>query len=228
MLQQYDKEHLVTGLYDRGLLQFGDFTWTLKSGRRSPIYYNQRKITSINPTLEMSRAEQRMLINNAVYAYSHEVLKYKKEIDHIYGIPQAMTHLSGMVALRSCVSSVWGRIGKKQHGEHDALEGDYQPGDKVLQLDDVVTDAGSKIESAAKFNEVNLETAGFVVMLDREEGGAQAVNDAGYQITAITGLTEAVGILRQNNRIGDKEIGWVEKYHEDLRAHDINSTFMLK
>lgn len=223
-----DPERLAVGLYDRGLLKFSNFEWTLKSGRKSPIYYNQRPVMSIDPTLEMFAASQRQVSAGVVDAYVDFV--YKDGSDHIYGIPQAMTHVAGAVALQAGRSSLWGRVGKKDYGKHEGIEGNYRKGDLVTQLDDVVTDAGSKLESGAALRAAGLVTKQFVVMFDREEGGIQALRhhpDTPYHIEAILGLSMAVDALRQNDRIGAQEIGWVQQYHEGLQAEGVVSSFKV-
>jgi orotate phosphoribosyltransferase len=229
-LPSYDPERLVVGLYDRQLLQFGDFSWTLKSKRKSPIYYNQRPITSVDYNLDMSPNDQRVLVQDAVNAYAQRV--QRSSVEHLYGIPQATTHLIGMVGLATGRSTLWGRVGGKDYGAHASIEGTYYEGQRVLQLDDVVTNADSKIESAHSLDKAGLQTLGFVVMLDRQEGdekatGMETVRQAGYEIEAIVVLSQAVEILKQNGKIGGQEIGWVQRYHEGLRADGIATSFSL-
>ena len=221
-----EHEELIVGLFDRELLKFGDFLWTTKSGRSTPIYYNQRPITSINfGPGAMRPLAQRVVLNLAVNAYVKEAKT--SEADHIYGIPQSSTHLMGMVALRAEMSSLWGRVTENDYGEHNKIEGFYSAGQSVLQFDDVVTDAGSKLDSASGLALAGLQTEGFVVMFDRQEGGTQTVEDAGYSIRSVFSLSEAVAVLEQNKRLGSQEIGWVVKYHEDLQASGVLSTFTL-
>jgi len=63
-----------------------------------------------------------------------------------------------------------------------------------------------------------LSTQGFVIMFDREEGGAEVVSDAGYDMVAINGLASAMNMLKEAGRIGAQEFEWVSQYHEQLRA----------
>ncbi len=212
-------EEMVTGFYDREVLAFSDFEWELKSGRKSPIYYNQRKITSFNSELEMNRLKQRRIRDLAVRAYA-ETVDVLPDFEHIFGIPQAMTALGGAVMQLSGESMLWGRVGEKSYGVSGAIEGDFVAGQSVVALDDVITTAASKLETAELLDSKGLRPTAFVVMFDREEGGAESLQDEGYDLVAITGLAQAMDILRSNGRIGSQETDWISQYHEDLKYDD--------
>jgi orotate phosphoribosyltransferase len=213
------KEELVLGLYEREIIKFGEFT--LKSGRKSPIYYNQRPLLSVDRNLQMIPARQKKVAQLAVQGYAY----HSEGHDTLYGIPQAATAIGALVAHEIGASYIWGRVGKKEYGKHEAVEGDFQNGDLVLQLDDVVTDAGSKIDSAANLTEAGLRTDGFVVMLDRQEGGKQALAEAGHSMHSVITMSEVALILNENNVIGAQEIEDLQAYHEDLRDEGIHSSF---
>ena len=170
----------------------------------------------------MSQVKQRGLLRDTIDAFAERI---DLSADHVYGIPQGMTHFAGMVAMKLDRSSLWGRIGTNSYGEHKPIEGAFDDGDMVVQLDDVVTDAGSKLDSARMFENYGLNTSEFIIGLDRQEGGAQAVNEGGYSIQSIFDASTAVEVLRMNNRIGLREINWMKQYHEGLRNDGIHSTF---
>lgn len=222
MAFQYEKlEELVVGLYDRDAIRFSDFAWTLKSGRKSPLFVNQRPITSFQHNGRLSIAQQKNIRDLAVDAYSGAVDALDKPHEHLYGIPQALTPMAAMVAHVRGVSLLWGRVGNKDHyGIHAELEGDYARGESVVPLDDVITTAASKFQAANGLGRDDLRTAGFVVMFDREEGGAEAVRDGGYDLIAVTGLASSMSILRDAGRIGQQEFDWIAKYHDELRAQE--------
>lgn len=217
------EEEMVVGLYDRGIIKFGNFK--LKSGRKSPIYYNQRPLMSLEYGAEMALDNQRKVAKLAIHGYAAKIEEFKPKFNHLYGIPQAATAIGSNIAYEAGSSYLWGRVGKKDYGKHEGVEGSFIPGEKVVQIDDVVTNADSKLESAANLQEAGLETIGFVVMFDREEGGSQAVEEAGYSLSAVTGLSRAVSILAENNRIDNQAIESLHKYHAGLRAEGVATTF---
>ncbi|HET7060283.1 MAG TPA: hypothetical protein VFH99_03155 [Candidatus Saccharimonadales bacterium] len=213
------KEELVLGLFEREIIKFVEFT--LKSDRKSPIYYNQRPLLSIDRALTMIPGRQRKIASLAVEGYAAQTDSHAT----LYGIPQAATAIGALVAQKTGASYLWGRVGKKDYGKHEAIEGDFQIGDAVLQLDDVVTNADSKINSAVDLAHAGLETTGFVVMLDRQEGGTDALASAGYRMQSVVTMSEAALILNMNNVIGTQELDALGAYHEDLRAIGIQSTY---
>lgn len=213
-------EELITGFYDREVIAFSDSGWTLKSGRRSPLYYSQRKITSYNSSLEIDRTKQRRIRDLAVEAYARSI-DVIPECDHVFGLPQAMTALGGAVMQLSGESMLWGRVGRKDHGiDAGEIEGDYVAGETVVMLDDVITTASSKLQATQLLEKNKLVTSAIVVMFDREEGGAEIVRESGSALVAITGLTQVMDVLRTNGRIGARETEWMSQYHEELKADD--------
>lgn len=218
ILPEEQQEKLAIGLYDRGALQFSNFEWTLKSGRKSPIYYNQRPLASIDYKNEdLSVIEQFQLRKLAVDSYVDTIGKlvgYGDQNDHLYGIPQAMTALGAMVAYERGDSILWGRVGSKDYGAHAKIEGNFYEGETVVCLDDVVTTAASKLETAEALTEAKLIPKGFVVMFDREEGGVEAVQKAGYEIISILGLAKTMEYLKDAGRIGNREFEWMAQHQE--------------
>lgn len=201
-----------------GLWNLAIFYWPLESGRLSPFYYNQRKITSLSTKVGMPITKQRELRNLAVEAYSVAIDDLDQPYKHLYGIPQSLTALGGMVAYLRGDSVLWGRVGSKEYGEHAQIEGDFERGDVVLDLDDTIVSARSKDRAAESLGEAGLDCAGFVIMFDREEGGAETVRQNGYPLLAVLGLSKTMQILRTNYRIGSRESEWIAQYHEQLRA----------
>jgi len=231
MAQFEHLEELVVGLYDRGALRFSDFEWTLKSGRKSPVYYNQRPITSFQEGLvvnerEMPVEDQKWLCDLAVTALAFGIDQLEMSHNHIHGIPQASTVIGGYVARERDESYIWERLGeKKGYGVSAQMEGNFNPGDNVAVVDDVVTDAASKIETIKSLQENELNMSGIVAMIDREEGGGDNLAKAGMDFVPIVGLSAAVRILQDNKKIGSEAIDWVTKYHEGLRADGIKTSF---
>lgn len=80
----------------------------------------------------------------------------------------------------------------KPHGTSQWIEGreNLRPGARLLLLEDVVTTGGSSIKAIER-----LRSEGFVVdtllaVLDREEGGAQALAAAGVNLVAMARIAE--------------------------------------
>jgi len=75
----------------------------------------------------------------------------------------------------------------KGHGTGAWIEGmkNLEPGTKVVILEDVVTTGASTIKAIAKVQEAGLEVLGALVLVDRCEGGKEAVEDSGSRLVAL-------------------------------------------
>jgi orotate phosphoribosyltransferase len=67
------------------------------------------------------------------------------------------------------------RKGTKDHGTQRAIENDIPRGSRVVIFEDVVTTGGSTLEAIGKVEEAGLEVAAVVSIVDREQGGVEAL-----------------------------------------------------
>ena len=71
------------------------------------------------------------------------------------------------------------RKDRKQHGLQRWIEGpELEPGERCLIVEDVVTTGGSTLKAIERVREEGLQIAGVVSVLDRLEGGAEAIRAA--------------------------------------------------
>lgn len=80
----------------------------------------------------------------------------------------------------------------KGHGTGNYLEGlgNIAAGSPVVLLEDVVTTGGSVLRTAEKVKTAGLHTCGVLVLVDREEGGRQALAAAGLRLEALFRRTD--------------------------------------
>lgn len=63
----------------------------------------------------------------------------------------------------------------KEHGTKSAVEGDVQPGEKVVIIDDVITTGGSTLTAIERAREAGLVIDRVIALVDREEGGRENI-----------------------------------------------------
>ncbi|MEX1995504.1 MAG: hypothetical protein WD887_01880 [Candidatus Saccharimonadales bacterium] len=210
-------EALAVSLHDRGSIKFApseEEFWTLKSGRKSPVYVNLRGITSFSTGIgSSSEPEVRELV---VSSYVELLGQREEAYDHILGIPHAMTCLAGMVAYVKGDSILSMRTDSKSYGAHKTIEGDYSPGDLIVALDDVVTDGTSKFETVEAVKAEGLVLNDFVVLVDREEGGKEALHQKGLNLSAAIGLGGLTYVLAEQGEISRRQVAWMEEYYQGL------------
>lgn len=83
----------------------------------------------------------------------------------------------------------------KAHGMQKMIEGPaLASGERVVLVEDVVTSGGSVLKAAKAVEEAGAKVVKILALVDREEGAAAALADAGYDFTAIFSKTELVGV----------------------------------
>ena len=74
---------------------------------------------------------------------------------------------------------------RKDHGMIRWIEGDIQPGDRVVIIDDVVTTGGSTIKAIERAQSEGLVVVQVVILVDRQEGGLENIREHVSNISVI-------------------------------------------
>jgi uridine monophosphate synthetase len=181
------KQKLALSLHKFDILKFGQFT--LKSGIIAPFYIDLRTAQS-HPEA----------FHNITAVYAQMVADLPIEV-FLAGIPEAGIPIASAVGYATNRPLVQPRAKIKSHGMGKTIEGDWKPGDKVAIIDDLVTKGDSKIEALTQFKNAELEVTGFYLLFDREMGGKELVEKAGYSVDIAMTITEALYILRDNGKL---------------------------
>lgn len=112
--------------------------------------------------------------------------------DAVAGVELGGCPLASAVALVSFErgqpkDAVYVRKEAKDHGSRRLLEGDtgLAPSAAVVILEDVITTGGSTLKAAEKIRAAGYRVAGVVALVDRSEGGREAIEAAGIAVRAI-------------------------------------------
>jgi orotate phosphoribosyltransferase len=115
------------------------------------------------------------------------------EVVAVAGVELGGCPLASAVALTSTLTAgspldaIYVRKEAKDHGSRRLVEGDTRlaPGARIALLEDVITTGGSTLKAAEKLRAAGYEVAGVVALVDRLEGGREAIEAAGLRIVAL-------------------------------------------
>ena len=148
-----------------------DMPFKLVSGRESPYYIDCRPTTH--------NAQGLALIGEIFFDLIQDL-----KVDAIGGLTMGADPIAHATALTSYVkgrpiNAFSVRQRPKDHGTGGVLVGDVTPGDRVVVVEDVVTTGGSALRAVAAAREFGLKVVKVLILVDREEGGREAVAQRG-------------------------------------------------
>jgi uridine monophosphate synthetase len=188
---------LILELHKTGCIQFGQFT--LSSGIQSPIYVDLRRIASY-PSLFQR------VVN--VYADLIRPLQF----DCLAAVPYAALPLGAAIALKMNRSLIYPRKEIKQHGTGRAIEGVSERGDTAVVIEDVVSSGSSLFKAIDTLEAAGLVVRDAIVLVERQQGGLEAVTGRGYHLHYALTLRGILDVLRQEDHISTHMYQAVEAY----------------
>jgi uridine monophosphate synthetase len=184
---------LTLALADIGAIQFG--TFRLASGQESPIYVDLRLLAAHPGVLrQVAHAYAGLLRREVGIGEAGAGIR-------LAAIPYAALPIGTAVALELDLPLLYPRKEIKGHGTGRQIEGDFQPGDRVVVLDDLITTGGSKLAAIEPLEAAGLTVQDVVVLIDREQGGPEELAAAGYRLHAVLRLSEMLELLVGAGRI---------------------------
>jgi orotate phosphoribosyltransferase len=83
----------------------------------------------------------------------------------------------------------------KQHGTGKIIEGAFFQGDHVAVIEDVITTGSSAMRAIEALRAGGATISGVLGLVDREEGGRDAIEQAGYSVISLVTASEITKIL---------------------------------
>jgi len=164
-------DELGVRLREHALLE-GDFL--LRSGRRSSYYLDKYRFET-RPEL-LGPLGERL----AAAAREHE-----PDAVRLAGPALGAVALAASASLASGLPFVIVRDSAKEYGTANRLEGPFEQGELVCLLEDVVTSGGALAEAVDALREAGLVVRNAICVVDREEGGADALARLGVRLRSL-------------------------------------------
>lgn len=80
----------------------------------------------------------------------------------------------------------------KSHGTGKVIEGAFLNTDKVVVIEDVITTGGSALRAVESVRAAGATVLGVLAVVDREEGGREAIEKSGLRVAALARAGEVV------------------------------------
>jgi uridine monophosphate synthetase len=187
----YPGAALADALLAAGCVRFGEFT--LKSGLKSPIYIDLRRLITYPQLLERIGAAYQAVLKDLVF-------------DRIAAVPYAAIPIATAISLQGNHPMIYPRKETKTYGTRADIEGEYRAGETAVLIDDLATTGGSKFEAIEKLNGAGLKVKDVVVLIDRQSGARESLADAGYNLHAVLTITQMLDHWENTGRVGRDQI----------------------
>jgi orotate phosphoribosyltransferase len=161
------RERLLRLLREKSFRYSPDKPFTLASGRVSPYYIDCRPVT---------HNAQGLFLIGEIFSEMLQGL----QVDAVGGLTMGADPIAHAIALTSSlkgrpINAFSVRKATKEHGAGGLVVGDVKPGDRVAILEDVVTTGGSTLKAIAAARDFGLQVDRVLILVDRQEGGREAV-----------------------------------------------------
>lgn len=195
-LSQTGNLWLADALWKLGAIQFGDFTLG-RTAVHSPVHVNLRLLISKPAALQRAARVLREKVATAQRMKKPRVAQFQL----VAGVPQGGIHLATAYSLGAKVPMV---CILPERGSRARLDGLHVPGQTVLLVDDLVTGGHSILETAERLREEMLQVKDAVVLVDRQEGGREALREEGINLTSLLTLEVILNYLMSSGKITEE------------------------
>jgi len=217
------KEEIFKALRDRWLMslfdaekkhvKFGAFKLKLHElhpeAPLSPVYINMREM-------------QQSIIDRMAELMYEISMAQDLRYDYVIGIPkagepiaEAFCRLAGKPMLKMVKQEATAVGGRKITS---TIIGKFEPGKKVLLIDDLITQADTKLEAFAGVEANGLMAMDLLLGMDREQGGVEILQDQGKNVYAVSKLKDSLNLFVREEKIDEAKKKEVIEYLDANRV----------
>ncbi|WP_049896794.1 orotate phosphoribosyltransferase [Natrialba chahannaoensis] len=166
-------QSLIDALQDADAVQFGEFE--LAHGGTSEYYVDKYRFETDPDCLE-----------TVAKAFADRI----DPDDKLAGVALGAVPLAAATSVVAGAPYVIARKQRKEYGTANLIEGELEEGEEVVVLEDIVTTGTSLVDAIESLREAGATVNRALVVVDREEGGRENVEDADVEMEALVTASE--------------------------------------
>ena len=210
MSSTLSKTQLLKKLYENNIFVFKDIT--LKSGKKSPYYCDFRRLLTL-PELY-----------NDFISYIAALIKKREskgllKCDYICGVPMGSLPYVASLATLLGKKQLLCRDTKKTYGMKRQIEGDFELGENVLLIEDVLTTGTSVLDTREVLLNNGLKVTDIMVFFDRNQEGEVLLEHLYINMHPIYAFEELINYM-DGNQLADKHHIESLRFHFDVNQKD--------
>ncbi len=164
-------------------------TFTLTSGKQSTFYIDARTSTMSPEGLSLIGPLGLAAIEQAGW-----------QADAVGGLTLGADPIACAISYASAATAhplraFTVRKEPKTHGTGKLIEGPFRAGDRVAVIEDTITTGGSARRAAEAVRDAGGAVLGVLALVDREEGGREALEAEGYSVVSLTRASEILPLI---------------------------------
>lgn len=179
------------------------FTWA--SGWKSPIYCDNRKTLSY-PAIRSFICDSFVDLIKAKYP----------DVEVIAGVATGAIAHGMLVADKMNLPFIYVRSSAKEHGLGNQIEGFYQPGQKVVVVEDLISTGGSSLKAVKALREAGCEVLGMVAIFTYQfQKSVDAFAEANCTLDTLSNYSVLVDTAVKEDFIKTSDLDTLKKWREN-------------
>lgn len=178
------------------------FTWA--SGWRSPIYCDNRK------TLSYPQARHEIAVAFA------EIIRTKyPQAEVVAGVATGAIACGVLAAEELGKPFIYVRSAPKDHGMANQVEGHFEPGAKVVVVEDLISTGGSSLKAVEALRAAGCEVLGMVAIFTYGFPAAEAnFEKAGIQLDTLSNYNTLIELAQEEGYIKPEEMETLREWRQ--------------
>jgi orotate phosphoribosyltransferase len=186
------------------------FTWA--SGWKSPIYCDNRKTLSF--------PEVRSYIRDSFAAM---VKEYYPDAELIAGVATGAIAHGVLVAEKLGLPFIYVRSEAKEHGLGNQIEGYFEPGQKVVVIEDLISTGGSSLGAVKALRDAGCKLLGMTAIFTYEfKKAADGFASAGCELHTLSNYSTLISAASETGYIDKQDVETLKQWRMDPSNWGVN------